>query len=592
MKHRISAIILGLLVAGLCGCAAPTKEKVVPYSSQPWQPRIWRSVLPEPCPFELSKDIVGVAFTRNYVAYTDADTWYPSWAPDGNMYSAWTDGEIGEEAVQSGGGARARTGNAKIMGDDPLNLTILSLGTEPASALPYGGRYPSANLVHNDIWYFGTYCIDFDRSKPDYPDLYSWAICGPAPGFRISMDYGKTWIPSPLTPEKPLFPESGKDGRQVKIGTPHFVDFGRNLQFSSDGKAYLVGDGALEPDPKPRIAGNSWISSDAVYLARVIPSPQNINDITKWEFYAGRGADGKAAWTKDFLEIKPLLSWNNRMGCTTITYDAPLKKYLMCVTDGWPGVEDMNTYLLEADDITGPYRLITFMNNFGRQGYFVNFPSKFISADGRTAWLGYSANFHKSYFGNRTAADPIGSRYAWTLQEVMLLDGAAYKSIEAATEKGSGDPLKSDRNIALRARVNVSSVHKKNKPFTELIEYFGEGAVDGIVDLRDDINRNEWVSRGELETAMIRLSWDQPEMVSRVWLFDRPNPKDHITSGVLLFSDGSAVKVGELPNDAKSAREVSFSAKQVRWIVFAVDSVSPETSNAGLAEFAVFGDGE
>jgi hypothetical protein len=232
------------------------------------------------------------------------------------------------------------------------------------------------------------------------------------------------------------------------------------------------------------------------------------------------------------------------MGCTTITYDAPLKKYLMCVTDGWPG------------------------------------------------WLGYSANFHKSYFGNRTAADPIGSRYAWTLQEVMLLDGAALKSIETAAEKGSGDPLKSDKNIALRARVNVSSVHKKNKPFTELIEYFGEGAVDGIVDLRDDINRNEWVSRGELETAMIRLSWDQPETVSRVWLFDRPNPKDHIASGVLLFSDGSAVKVGELPNDAKSAREVSFPAKQVRWIVFAVDSVSKETSNAGLAEFAVFGEGE
>jgi len=28
------------------------------------------------------------------------------------------------------------------------------------------------------------------------------------------------------------------------------------------------------------------------------------------------------------------------------------------------------------------------MNKFGRQDYFVNFPSKFISTDGRTAWLG------------------------------------------------------------------------------------------------------------------------------------------------------------------------------------------------------------
>lgn len=73
---------------------------------------------------------------------------------------------------------------------------------------------------------------------------------------------------------------------------------------------------------------------------------------------------------------------------------APLKKYLMCITDGWPGTTDMNTYLLESPKITGPWKMVTFMRGFGRQGYFSTFPSKFISADGRTAWLSYSANFH------------------------------------------------------------------------------------------------------------------------------------------------------------------------------------------------------
>ena len=75
-----------------------------------------------------------------------------------------------------------------------------------------------------------------------------------------------------------------------------------------------------------------------------------------------------------------------------------------------------------------------------------------------------------------------------------------------------------------------------------------------------------------------------------MWLFDRPNPKDHILSGVLLFSDGSAIRVGELPNDARSAREFVFPAKTISWVVFAVDSVSPETANVGLAEMAVFRD--
>ncbi len=590
MKRFLIPVVPGLIILVLAGCSPRVTEKTVPYASQPWPPQVWRSEPPQGSPFEPSRDIRGIAFTHNFTAYTDADTWYPSWASDGNMYSGWTDGEIGEESCHSSGGGRARTGNARITGDDPLSLTIESLGSEPASALPYGGRYPSANLVHNGVWYYGTYCVDFDLSKPEYRDLYSWAICGPVPGFRISTDYGKTWTPSPLSPDRPLFPESGKDGRQVKMGTPHFVDFGRNLEHSPDGKAYLVGHGATDADPTPRIAGNSWIAGDAVYLARVTPSPKNINDLGAYEFFAGRGAEGGPVWSRNFADIRPLLAWDDRMGCATITYNAPLRKYLMCVTDGWPGVEDMNSYILEADEITGPYRMITFMNKFGRQGYFLNFPSKFTSADGRTAWLAYSANFHKSYFGNRTAAEPMGSRYAWTLQEVKLVDG----SMDASGAPGSGqpatDPLKSENNVALRARVNVSSVHKKNKPFTELIEYFGEGAVDGIVDLNDKINAHEWVSLGERQTAMIRLSWDSPQTVRRVWLFDRPGPADQVTSGVLLFSDGSSVRVGPLPNDAKACKELSFPPKTVTWVVFAVDAVSEGTANAGLSEIAVFRD--
>ena len=83
------------------------------------------------------------------------------------------------------------------------------------------------------------------------------------------------------------------------------------------------------------------------------------------------------------------------MGCVTVTYDAPLKKYLMCVTDGWPTCAKMNTYILEADEITGPWRLVTYMKDFGEQGYFLNIPSKFISADGRTVWLCYSGQLRR-----------------------------------------------------------------------------------------------------------------------------------------------------------------------------------------------------
>jgi hypothetical protein len=562
------------------------QESVVKYNPKPWIPKIWHMELPENCPFQKSTVISALAFTRRYVSYTDADTWYPSWASDGNMYSGWTDGEILLEGIQSGGKERARTGNAKITGNDPMNLEILSLGSENASALPYGGRYPCANLVYDGIWYYGTYGIDFDPNPANIK--YSWANCGPMPGFRISKDDGKTWTPCPLTLDNPLFPESGKNGKKVKLGTPHFVDFGQNLQNSPDGKAYLVGHGGLDNDPTPRIGDNSWVAGDAVYMARVKPSPDSMNRLSSYEFFSGYDKSGTALWSNNFREIKPVLDWDDHMGCVNITYNKPLKKYLMCVVDGWPGIANMSTYILESDQITGPYKVITYMKDFGKQGYFATFPSKFISEDGKTLWLSYSANFYDGYFRDRTKADPIGSRYAWNLQEIKLLDKIQEKQAIQDFAQGQPDPIKNDNNIALRANVVVSSAARKTRPFTELIEYFGEGVVDGTVDPESKNKLNEWISDGEKRSAFVRLIWEKPEKISKVWLFDSPDLKNQITSGMLVFSDGSTITVSELPNDARSCKEIKFPEKTVNWLSFVVTDVSPTTKNVGMAEIAVF----
>lgn len=389
--------------------------------------RKWPSQPPIDCPFEPSKEIVGLIFTGRHVAYTEADTWYPSWAADDTMYSPWTDGNVsqlrGEGAplseiecssdsrnpVNAGRGGKSGTGQARIIGDDPLNLKIEPLGIHYAPTAPYGGRYPCGSLVHAGVWYYGTYCLDESNRG------LNWDILGPFVGFRISTDYGKTWVDTPHTPAEPIFGESGKDGRKVKIGAPHFVGFGKELQYSPDGKAYLVGHGASRPD-----ANLAWIAGDQAYLIRVTPSLQSMNDASKYEFFGGHTTQGEPIWTSDFSRIKPLIEWNGRVGHATMTYHPALKKYLLCVTDGWPTISTMNTYILESGTITGPWKLVTFMEKFGAQGYFVNIPSKFISSSGTSMWLCYSANFTNPYLGTNFPADPPGSKYAMCLQEIEL----------------------------------------------------------------------------------------------------------------------------------------------------------------------------
>ena len=127
---------------------------------------------------------------------------------------------------------------------------------------------------------------------------------------------------------------------------------------SPDGKAYLVTTGAELRDPKPRFANLSWITGDQVYLLRVTPSPETINDPKAYEFFAGRDAQGLARWTREFAQIQPLLEWNNNMGCVTATWVAPLKRFLMFVTDGGNTCAQMNTCALEANTLAGPWQLV------------------------------------------------------------------------------------------------------------------------------------------------------------------------------------------------------------------------------------------
>jgi hypothetical protein len=111
----------------------------------------------------------------------------------------------------------------------------------------------------------------------------------------------------------------------------------------------------------------------------------------------------------------------------------------------------------------------------------------------------------------------------------------------------------------------------------------GVKAIDGIIDGYPGDYTKEWATIGQLAGAWIQLNWSSPVKVSEVVLYDRPNLSDNIQSGTLLFSDGSSLPVGQLPNDASSGYAINFPSKTITWVKLTVTSAVGY--NIGLAEF-------
>jgi hypothetical protein len=206
-------------------------------------------------------------------------------------------------------------------------------------------------------------------------------VQGPFTSIRTSTDEGATWTDSRVNMTSysdNLFGEIAYNRSKVKFGAPHAIDFGQNGQHSPDGAMYIVGHGAQNPD-----SNQSWMQGDSVYMARTVgpPSPATVNTAAAWEFYAG-GHGAGAAWSPSLRDAVPLIDWPTRTGVVTMSFHPALQKYILVVstpTVSPSTVKDFDTYMLESDDLTGPWAYVTYMPAFGPEAYFVHIPSKFMA---------------------------------------------------------------------------------------------------------------------------------------------------------------------------------------------------------------------
>ena len=284
------------------------------------------------------------------------------------------------------------------------------------------------------VWYLGTYMLATAFSP------YDWDVMGPFVGFRTSLDGGASWHEPRTTlasRDDTVFGEyavAGSRAHKVKFGAPHCVDFGRGMEHSPDGKAYLIGHGSSRETNSSRL---TWMSGDEVYLARATPDPATINTRGSWEFFAGHDGSHHPVWVRGNVSAaQPIFTWLNRTGVVTMTYIPAIMRYLVIVSTptkyGGSTLADYDTYILESQSITGPFSYVSYLREFGPEAYFVNIPSKFLAPAVRSNgtlefWISYSANFACHRGGGCTGpASPPDSGYSWVLQKVRLMVNKAH----------------------------------------------------------------------------------------------------------------------------------------------------------------------
>ncbi|OPY00311.1 MAG: glucosamine-6-phosphate deaminase-like protein [Syntrophorhabdus sp. PtaB.Bin006] len=137
-------------------------------------------------------------------------------------------------------------------------------------------------------------------------------------------------------------------------------------------------------------------------------------------------------------------------------------------------------------------------------------------------------------------------------------------------------PVYSNINAQI-ASVNASSTFR-----TSSVTNVADGCTDGY----PGDATCEWISNGN-RGEWVELHWVSPVTVGKVVIHDRPNIRDQVLSGTLVFSDGSSIQVGPLENSARGV-EYRFPRREITWLRLIVNEVSSTTSYAGLAEIEVF----
>jgi hypothetical protein len=305
---------------------------------------------------------------------TGSDLWPLTWAADGNLYGAWGDGGgfQGSDAV-----GRVSLGWARISGfpmvGNPSGVFGQNVWGSAAGyaefAATFGGKVWTDISVNGVLYAYGGLWTTANAPNPvqHFED-------GPLRTLIWSSDLGRSWQIAPWT--------------DYTLGS--FLQFGRDYAGALDSYVYMY--------------YRRTNDSTRLYLQRV-PKSQLIADPIQVGVYQYlTGVDGRGnpiGWST--LEVNAKAIFYDPNGTEPeVVYDAAIGRFLLTsghYADGTSATASAGQLgIFEAPHPWGPWATVGYYDDWGKLGPHshgdflgLHFPTKWISADGRTLWAVFSS---------------------------------------------------------------------------------------------------------------------------------------------------------------------------------------------------------
>jgi hypothetical protein len=135
--------------------------------------------------------------------------------------------------------------------------------------------------------------------------------------------------------------------------------------------------------------GNTFSHGSPVFLGRV--NKKKIKNRKAYEFFMGFNSNRQPQWTKDINRRQPVLIDPKGIITISVVFNPGIHRYIMTTCHGTVG----QLGIFDAPEPWGPWTTIAYYNHWGGYdgvGLFYHFPTKWISADGKTMWCIFSSS--------------------------------------------------------------------------------------------------------------------------------------------------------------------------------------------------------